>query len=285
MTFDAFIAIDWSGGKAPYNGISVARCPAGSGGPRLVAPGATHWTRTTIAEWLVREIASGQRLLIGFDFAFGLPYEDKHGYLGGLAGRIDNIFDLWAMVERTSESDSDYGCGRFVAHPIYAPLFWTRGPKPATWIERRRQAERACGTCTGTYPESLYKLLGPKQVGKASLTGMRVLNRVRAATNGAAAVWPFERGGDSVLVEIYPTLFRKQATSSVAKIKATAVLDEALSHFGARKAKVAPGTLSDHDSDALISAAGLRALVQRQQMWDAPASVRREGWIFGVPLS
>lgn len=281
MTFEAFIAIDWSGGRRNYRGIAVARCANGREGPHLVRPATRQWTRTGIADWLLQEVAKGQRLLVGLDFAFGFPYEADLGYLGGQARGVETIFDLWSLIERSSSTEPDYGCAAFIADPLYAELFWHRGPRPTAWVERHRQAEAACVAETKTWPDSLYKLLGPKQVGKASLTGIRVLNRLRAAGN--VAVWPFEDRQGCTLVEIYPTLFRKCATKSTAKIKSLAVLNAALGHFDSGPAAVSPDRLSDHDGDALISAAGLRAFAPQLEMWEVPDQVRREGWIFGVP--
>ena len=74
----------------------------------------------------MQRLAGGQRLLIGFDFAFSFPYEEC-GYLGGQARGIENIFALWEMIEAKSSGDSDFGCSQFIGHPKYAPLFWKAG--------------------------------------------------------------------------------------------------------------------------------------------------------------
>ena len=282
--FDAYIAIDWSGADGRYAGIAIATCAPGRGAPRLVAPEAALWTRTAVAGWLDRELKSGRRLLIGCDFAFGLPFE-RHGYLAGSAPDIADIFALWELIEQASAGAADFGCAPFLADPRFAPLYWQSGRQPATWTLRQRRAELACAEATGTHPECVFKLIGAKQVGKASLTGIRVLRHVRAANRSRVAVWPFEPvGAKSALVEIYPTLFRKQAAGGLAKLRTAEALNAALRKLGARG--VPGGTLSDHDTDALISAAGLRHLVERSgASLSSPADpqVQREGWIFGVP--
>lgn len=283
--FDGYIAIDWSGADGRYVGISIAACAPGGTAPRLVAPEGARWTRTAVADWLDRELRSGRRLLIGCDFAFGLPFEQR-GYLAGSTPDLADIFGLWDLIEDASGGAADFGCARALADPRFAPLYWQSGRQPATWTLRQRQAELACAAATGTHPECVFKLIGAKQVGKASLTGIRVLRHVRAANPGRVAVWPFEPvGGKSVLVEIYPTLFRKQAAGGVAKLRTREALNAALRKLGARG--VAARTLSDHDTDALISAAGLRRLVERAGVALSPPEdprVRREGWIFGVPI-
>ena len=285
--FDAFVAIDWSGARGSYKGISVARCSRGSGAPRLVIPKGRYWTRREIADWLAAELEKDQRLLIGFDFAFSFPFEENLGYFGGRAARTKDIFSLWDFIEERCGDEADFGCANFVKHPDLAPLFWTEGPRPHAWIERKRSVEFVCAEFTKTWPETLYKLLHSKQVGKASITGIRVLNAVRKRVFDHVAVWPFEAVNKSAFVEIYPTIFRKLATRSTAKLKTKSQLDGALAHFSS---KPMPGgsdaTLSDHDTDALISAAGLRVLAATAESWAprdiAQTRIQREGWIFGV---
>jgi hypothetical protein len=287
-SFDAFIAIDWSGAARAYNGIAVAICSSGRTPPEVVPPARKRWTRMEITEWLKRRLEDRQRLLIGFDFAFGFPFEDC-GYLGGQADGVDNIFALWELIEAKSSGDADFGCSQFVADPIYSTLFWTAGPKPKAWVERKRQTERVCAELTKTRPDTLYKLLHSKQVGKASITGMRVLHHVRSCKGRRVAIWPFETPRTSAVVEIYPTMFRKRATGSVAKLRSTADLNLALGVLDSDPIRNTRRIrLSDHETDALISAVGLRSIARKPDVWTSPESksarVRREGWIFGIPF-
>lgn len=284
--FDAFIAIDWSGAAGNYSGIAVAMCRRGSSAPRLVYPeSGKRWTRQSIADWLVEQFRTSQRFLIGFDFGFGLPFESKLGYLGGRAPGLDTVFRLWSHIEEKSCGVDDFGCDRFVADSNYAPLFWTTGPRPQHWAERKRQTEHACAAASRTYPDTLYKMIGSKQVGKASLTGMRVLHHVRSRSVNRVAIWPFEKVRTSAMVEIYPTLFRKRATRALAKI-AAADLNRALKELATQPISMVIPTLSDHETDALLSAAGLRLLAGTNEVWSRPElaapQVQREGWIFGV---
>ena len=286
MEFDSFIAIDWSGAARAYKGIAVAVCRGEHAAPSLVRARGAYWRREEIAEWLKERVRANERLLIGFDFAFGFPYEGT-GYLGGRAEGVDDIFALWALIEARSANDADFGCSRFVDDPQFAQLFWKEGPKPKGWIERKRRAEYACAAATKTRPDTLYKLLHSKQVGKASITGMRVLNHLHTATGRSVAIWPFETPRTSTIVEIYPTMFRKLATGSIAKLRSVAGLNSALSAFDSSPFSVAEGIeVSDHETDALISAAGLRCIARSPAVWTRAEltlpQIRREGWIFGV---
>lgn len=275
MSFDAFIAIDWSGAAPGYTGIAVARCAPGEGAPRLVAPPAgKRWTRTAVANWLGGEIATGRRLLVGFDFAFSLP-------LGCVPAH--DVFALWEIVEAASAGEADFGAAAVPRDARFAPLYWCAGTMPAAWMERRRATELACIAATGTRPETVFKLIGAKQVGKASLTGMRVLRHLRRRHGGHISVWPFEPAAGSVLVEIYPTLFRRQAAGTLAKLRTARELNLALRALGSSGVR---GTAyTDHDTDALISAAGLRHLCAGgYALVPVNGDIGREGWIFGVPV-
>jgi hypothetical protein len=236
---------------------------------------------------LKNQLECGQNLLIGFDFAFGFPYEPHAGYLGGKAPGIDDIFSLWALIESKSCGDPDFGCTRFIGDSDYASLFWSHGSKPSHWIERKRRTEHACAEVTGTRPDTIYKMLHSKQVGKASITGMRVLHHIRTTTSGRVAIWPFEMVNTSAIVEIYPTMFRKLAAGAVAKIRSRAQLNAALRVIDSEAIRGPQyREFSDHETDALLSAAGLRKIASDPAVWNPPdgtsQGVRREGWIFGV---
>src|SRR5689334_6970457 len=133
--FDEFIAIDWSGAIGRYKGIAVATCRPGRSAPALVRPARGHWTRDAIVEWIERTLDRDRRFLIGFDFAFGLPYEKDLGYLAGAAPGVDDIFALWSLIETKSYLEQDFGCTQFISNPDHERLFWKAGPKPAHWIE------------------------------------------------------------------------------------------------------------------------------------------------------
>ena len=200
--------MDWSGAARHYRGIAIAICGSGRTAPVLVNSRGSRWTRAKVTDWLERQLDGRHRLLIGLDFAFGFPFEPACGYLGGCAPDVDDIFALWSLIETKSRDEPDFGCRNFLSDPAYRQLFWTVGPKPKQWIERKRRTELACAESTGTWPDTLYKLLHSKQVGKASITGIRVLHRVRSRCGDRVAVWPFETVRAAALVEIYPTLCR-----------------------------------------------------------------------------
>jgi hypothetical protein len=281
--FDGFIAIDWSGAQ-PAKGIAIAECAPGSAAPRLVpAPGKRAWSRGQTLDWLTRRLDRAERLLIGMDCAFSLGC-DREGRF--IAGAEKSVFDLWALVEDISGDAGDYFGGAFADHPAHRDRFWQRGPAPEGFDPCRRTTERACADGR---PETPYKLIGAKQVGKGALAGMRVLKALRERVGGRLVVWPFEPvGRASVMVEIYPRLFLRRCGWGNGKVRDQAGLNACLERLGSRRCGGSGSRLTDHDTDALISAAGLRWLAGEPRVW-RPAQLderarRQEGWIFGVGL-
>jgi hypothetical protein len=77
-----------------------------------------------------------------------------------------------------------------------------------------------------------------------------------------------------------------QAGHGRTKIRTAEALQRCLAALGSAPAEGLPDRLSDHESDALASAAGLRAIADRPGIWAPPGldALARgvEGWIFGV---
>lgn len=283
--FRRFVAIDWSGARGRrYAGIAIAACEPGDVPPRLVEHPAGWWSRTAVLEWLLAALDRGPAL-VGIDCAFSLPYAVASRYFADPAWAT--AFDLWELIERVAAGEPDYGGAPFAEHPDYGADFWRAGLQPDWYRDPHRLAERACRAEGLGSPQSPYKLIGSKQVGKGALAGMRVLRALKAAAPGRVAVWPFEEltPGRTVLTEIYPRLFLKRTGFGLRKIRDGAELDGALSGLGSRPLDLS-GAVSDHAADALVSAAGLRHLAGDPEVW-APAGMdalarRMEGWIYGV---
>ncbi|MBP2297532.1 hypothetical protein [Azospirillum picis] len=284
--FRRFIAIDWSGARGRrYAGIAVAECGPGDAPPRLVDGPGGWWSRTAVHDWLRSELAR-QPALVGIDCAFSLPFAVA---ARSLRDRAPTVFELWDAVEEVCAGEPDFGGAPFTTHALHGAGFWHRGPQPDWYDDPHRATEMACRADGLGHPQSPYKLIGSKQVGKGALAGMRVLRALRAALAGRMAVWPFEEpaAGMSAAVEIYPRLFLKRTGFGQRKIRDGGDLDEALRRLGSRPLERS-GAVSDHDSDALVSAAGLRRLAAWPAAWAPPGlgetARRQEGWIFGVGL-
>src|SRR5262249_4316492 len=103
----------------------------------------------------------------------------------------------------------------------------------------------------GCKPYSNFNLVGAAQVGRSSLTGMRVLHRL----GGALAVWPFDPLPEerSVVVEIYTTIAAIHAgrSASRSKMRSYEELNLALAALGSPPVP-GRGALDDHSADALL---------------------------------
>lgn len=203
--------------------------------------------------------------------------------------------DLWAKVDAASRESDNYLAQGFIDHPDYAPYFWTSGARPAQLSVSlpQRKTERMCAAQGYGHPESPFKLIGAKQVGKGGLAGMRLLMDLKKRLGRSLCVWPFEKHADEaqvVIVEIYPRLFLRQAGVGNGKVRDRDTLNMALNFFKSRG--VAEGIIiNDHLSDAIIASAGLRwlagkgaeipeAIIRPRAM--TPQAAVTEGWIFGV---
>lgn len=114
---------------------------------------------------------------------------------------------------------------------------------------------------------------------------MRILHRLR----GKIPVWPFDPVPQKgpLIVEIYTSIAARAAgvSKGKSKIRDGAALDIALSAIGSRP-HTPLARYTDHATDAIMTAAWLRANAARPELWHPPLMTpeiaRTEGWTFGV---
>lgn len=205
MRFRHFAAVDWSGAAGErHQGIAVAVARAGTGAPELLRP-AHRWSRTDVLDWLTGDLPDDT--LVGLDLGISLPFADAGAFFPGLADSPIDARALWALVDEVCTGEPHLGVSAFVDHPGFAPYFRRHGGREGAVFGggrgRFRLTERA-QEAMGCRPYSNFNLVGAAQVGKSSLSGMRVLHRL----GGRVPVWPVdplpERG--SAVVEIYTAL-------------------------------------------------------------------------------
>lgn len=284
IPFDLYIGIDWSGARAErLPNMAVARWEAGS--IKLVdGPSKGCWSRGALTDWLLDLSRSSRRVLCGADFSFCFPFTDHGAYFPGIANQPSTVVDMWRMVETVCTDDPHLGADSFLTHPAYGLHFFSRGSGRV----RLRATEQACATQGFGTPETIFKIVGPKQVAKSSLTGMRVLHRLKLE-NPAIAVWPFDDPADAplVMVETYPAAFVHMAGQGGGKVRDAARLNAVMDHFGV--GTVEGASLTDDQSDALVTAAALRHLAGNPDMWHPPGLSDRvrhtEGWTFGIGVT
>lgn len=289
--FRHFCAVDWSGAAGErHRGIAVAWADDAGGPPVLAQAPPRGWSRAEVLAML-RDLPD--RTLAGLDLGIALPYADCGAFFCGWQDSPDDARQLWALVDSICDSDPHLGVSSFVDHPELSAYFRRHGGREGSAfrcddaahgrgrfrVTERRQADMGCK------PYSNFNLVGAAQVGKSSLTGMRVLHRLA----GVVPVWPIdplpERG--PVIVEIYTSLAALEAGRSPSRSKMRKIedLNDALAGFSCPPV-TGSGAIDDHSADALLSAAWLRHVAHDASRWHpadlAPAIARTEGWTFGV---
>jgi hypothetical protein len=281
IDFKCFAAIDWSGAKGKrHKGIALAVAEAGEAAPRLIRPGHV-WSRSEVLDWLQGTARCGEPTLIGMDFSFAPPIHERGEYLPGEAAPAD-ARAFWAFVDRHS-ADEDFGAASFLEQAFRRHFYLGAADGAKADYMHFRACEKAFNAAGGGKPSTVYDAIGAAQVAKASFAGMRLLHHL----GPSLPVWPFQpkpaRG--SVLVEIYCRAFIRMAGLRGLKLRTSGDLNAALAGLGSAPF-MQDGPLTDHDTDVLVAAAGLRAIAHEPRYW-APAGLtqeiaRTEGWTFGV---
>lgn len=251
------LAIDWSGAvDGAKSKIWLAEAADG----RLVRlePGRD---RDAIADYLIAERRRTPELIVGLDFAFGLPewFLEERGLQSGP--------DLWNLVAAEGE--------RWLGE--CAPPFWGRPGKGRPAIrEELRRTDREVPAVGGIRPKSVFQVGGAGAVGTGSLRGMPVLARLRDA---GFAVWPFDEPGESLVIEIYPRLL----TGAVNKGDGAARREYLARHHPDMDAKLADLAAGSEDAfDAAVSAVIMSAHADELRALALPddPQLRREGVIW-----
>ncbi len=289
--FARFACIDWSGAATPrQKGIAIALCDGGDAMPVLVTPPAGGWSRPMVLDWLLDHAAARSDLLVGLDLSPALPFADRGAYLPGWPDGPRDARALWALVDGLAAADPHLAAGGFVDHVEASRHYRRHGGREGDLFGggggRLRATEAACRAAGFGTAQSCFNLVGAAQVGKSSLTGMRLLHRL----GGRVPLWPFDPvpATGPLLVEVYTTIAARAAgVRGGSKMRSWAALDSALVHPAiASLPSGRSSAVADHASDAILTAAWLRRAAADRRLWNPPAmpAVRdTEGWTFGVP--
>jgi len=229
------VAVDWSGDRSTagqrrkiwagqWTASATGRVLGGS--VRLES----GRTRDELCDWLIALAGETPRMVVGFDFCFSFPEWFVRGEMGCADGPA-----FWELVTR------EHG-ERWLDRDCADARFWGKagsarhGKRPAEFSGDRfhrmlratdignklaamiPDAERAARV-RGIAPKSVFQIGGAGSVGTASLRGIPVVKRLRAA---GFSVWPFDAPaldqGRPLIVEMYTRL----NTGPVRKSNATA---------------------------------------------------------------
>ncbi|MXP25626.1 hypothetical protein GRI39_06165 [Altererythrobacter indicus] len=289
--FHHFAAIDWSGAAGErHKGIAVALCSKGKTAPELVKPG-HRWSRPEVLDWLRDDMPADT--LVGLDLGISLPFTDCGAFFPGWDKSPASAHALWAMIDQICVHDPHLGAASFVDHPQASRYFRRHGGREGEHF-RAGQATNGQGRFRetemeqrkqGCKPYSNFNLVGAAQVGKSSLTGMRLLHHL----HGHIPVWPMDPKPESgsLIVEIYTTIAAMAAgrTASRSKMRNVEELNAALTALGSEQWE-ARTRIDDHQADALVTAAWLRNVAHTPELWQpqtlTPTLAAQEGWTFGI---
>ena len=291
--FQRFIGIDWSGAKDCSNGsIQVAEFSLGSSHPKLVQPlGNSHWTRQAVFKYL--DALDDQPTIVGFDFAFSVPWPAATGPLPSPDAAMETAANVWERVDNICGNELN----DFFAGPVWlsddSPFrpFIYHYPSGHKGHAYKRDRLRTTEKIASRRPISVYHMAGA-QVGQGSFAGMRFLHALRRGGRRDIAVWPFDETARarSIIVEVYPRLFwhlagrrrpRRKDSEEIfyEKLRVT------LLNFGVETNERICGPSRDA-ADAVVTAAALCAIGVRDDAFRIPhphqGEAIREGWIFGV---
>lgn len=279
--FTSCVAIDWSGAKGVrHKGIAIAEA-RGHSAPQLIRPGHV-WSREEVLAWLLRRAAK-EPTLFGFDFSFAPPIVERGEYLPGEPHVPKTAREFWAYVDSRC-ADADLGAASFLEEAHRRHFYFGIADGMKARFMHFRQCDARLNAQGGRKTASAYDAIGAAQVAKASFAGMRFLHRL----GGKVAIWPVdplpERG--SAVVEIYTRIYLRRAGLTGVKLRSRAELNRALKGLGSPPARLRFEP-SDHQTDALVTAAGMRQLAATEPRAFAPEGLtpgiaRSEGWTFGV---
>ena len=282
------IAKNWSGAAVERpRGIALAVADAGGSVELIEREGG--WSRLDILHWLEDQARARRDMLIGFDLSPTLPFIDAGAYFPGWADSPATPRDLWALVDRIAAHDPWLVAPSLVDHPDLSAYFRRHGGREGMLfgggLGRLRAVEHRQRETRQAFSASCFNLVGAAQVGKASLSGMRLFHRLA----DRIPFWPFDPVPDRgpCIIEIYTSIATRAAgrPGNRSKIRDAATLYAALAHFGARLLR-APRRLDDHATDALVTAAWMRRSAADSALWRPAAmgidAAQREGWTFGV---
>ena len=285
--FENFAVIDWSGeAVARPKGLAVAHAVSDCRAPVILRPSG-GWSRPALLDWIKRLADAKADILVGLDLSPALPFVDYSSYFPGWNDSPADARELWSMVDRLAVRDDHLSATSFLAGSEIARHFRQLnncGDRFGAGRGRLRVCEHG-QAAMGLSPQSCFNLVGAAQVGKSSLTGMRVLHRL----TGSVPIWPFDPvpNNGPVLVEIYTSIAARAAgiRKGRSKVRDAQSLDQVLNALKTEK-HVALRSYDDHSTDAILTTAWLRGAAQAEMLW-APAGLtaeiaRTEGWTFGV---
>ena len=295
--FNGYLIIDWSANSTPKTGKdSIWWCHIAwdEGVPVIIDvqnPATRKQALQQIKDILLHYKDTGQRLLVGFDFAYGYPAGFAHAIALGASPpwlavwrylyehvqdslhNANNRFEVAASMNQMLSGGAApfWGCPRQKSNNLLS-MCQPRGG-PANLFKEFRLAEQ------GNNTHSVWKLSYSGAVGSQVLMGLPYVYALRTdpELEAISRVWPFDTGlkqlqqddmqGPCIIhAEIYPSLIKTTATVDEVKDKLQVV--GLAGYFAGLDQKQRLGELF----------AGHRPVTDRERQ----IIEREEGWILGL---
>jgi hypothetical protein len=183
--FGHFLAIDWSGAAGPrQKGIALAIANTDGGPPEIIRRDRA-FSREDVLALLATDLPDDT--LVGLDLGMSLPFADARAFFPGWPASPASARELWALIDEICAPDPHLAATSFVDHPELSAYFRRHGGRegarfhlPGTTHKRGRfRVTEEAQAMLGCKPYSNFNLVGAAQVGKSSLTGMRMLHRLQ----------------------------------------------------------------------------------------------------------
>ena len=198
--FTRYIGIDYSGAATPERGLTGLRVYQAEAGNEPVEArpspdGRRHWSRATLADWLIATLAEPVPTLVGIDHAFAFPaaWYDHHAMAADWRGFLADF------------------CAHFPTHKAGVSVQQVRDGVAGSGSARggsarwRRRAEIRAGA------KSVFHFDVPGSVAKSTHAGLPWLWQLDARLGARLHAWPFDGwqipAGRSAIAEIYPALW------------------------------------------------------------------------------
>lgn len=308
--FRICIGIDWSG-AAEYRPsskdhpedypIQVALVRTDDGAAKLSKPDGegSHWTRSRLCSFLIEKFSEHvddpRPVVVGFDFAFGLPFVDRGSYFPDLSGAPDTWLDLLGMIRARATPENDFVPSGVVSDEGYGEYFLHQDRKGSHYEERYRKTDQR-SLLYGERCSSVFKMVGAGQVGKGSVAGMAFLAELKAKLGPRIHIWPFDGLKWSpevraVIVEVYPRIMYRLCDGDASARDNFMRFGHMLTASGLKLARPPEGppypSFGDNSADALVTAAALHRFADDGRPWAGPYSLGKkvyqvEGWIWGA---
>ncbi|HZP88316.1 MAG TPA: hypothetical protein VFB54_16005 [Burkholderiales bacterium] len=211
--FDLFIGIDYSGAQTPIarlSGLQVYAARAGEAATKWMSPASSNsarplnWTRREVAHMLLERARSSERFLAGLDHCFSMPWSYFERFdLDSWPAFLDDFVAHWPTHHDDVSVDSIRRHERHNDASRAIPLARSGG------TSELRIAERWTASA-----KSVFQFDMQGSVAKSSHAGIPWLKWLRDQAGDRLHFWPFDgwqpAPGKSVLVEIYPSIFRNR---------------------------------------------------------------------------